>query len=197
VPVAEESGLIVALGEWVLRNACAQMKVWLDAGLPLQQMSVNLAGPQIQHSNLVSVVQDALAESGLRGEQLELEITENFIMREAESTVEVLQALQSMGISLAIDDFGTGRSSLSYLKRLPVNRLKVDREFVRDIPQDSNDIAITQAIIALGRALQIEVVAEGVETEEQRDFLLATDCIIAQGFLYAQPLLPEELEALI
>jgi diguanylate cyclase (GGDEF)-like protein len=197
VPVAEESGLIVALGEWVLRNACAQMKVWLDAGLPLQQMSVNLAGPQIQHSNLVSVVQDALAESGLRGEQLELEITENFIMREAESTVEVLQALQSMGVGLAIDDFGTGRSSLSYLKRLPVNRLKVDREFVRDIPQDSNDIAITQAIIALGRALQIEVVAEGVETEEQRDFLLATDCIIAQGFLYAQPLLPEELEALI
>ncbi len=195
VPVAEESGLIVALGEWVLRHACAQMKEWLDAGLPLQSMSVNLAGPQIQHSNLVPLVRSALTESGLNGERLELEITENFIMREAESTVEVLSALKAMGVGLAIDDFGTGRSSLSYLKRLPVNRLKIDREFVRDIPQDSNDIAITQAIIALGRALQLEVVAEGVETEEQKQFLLAADCVVAQGFLFAKPLLPEEIAA--
>ncbi len=197
VPVAEESGLIVALGEWVLRHACAQMKEWLDAGLPLQRMSVNLAGPQIQHSNLIPLVRSALEESQLEGGRLELEITENFIMREAESTVEVLLALQAMGVGLAIDDFGTGRSSLSYLKRLPVNRLKIDREFVRDIPQDGNDIAITQAIIALGRALQLEVIAEGVETEEQKQFLLAADCVIVQGFLFDRPLLPQELEVRI
>ncbi len=197
VPVAEESGLIIALGEWVLRHACAQMKQWLDAGIPLQCMSVNLAGPQIQHSNLVPLVRSALTESGLDGSRLELEITENFIMREAESTLQVLAALQAMGVGLAIDDFGTGRSSLSYIKRLPVNRLKIDREFVRDIPRNSNDIVITQAIIALGRALQLEVVAEGVETEEQRQFLLAADCAIAQGFLFDRPLLPQELEARI
>jgi diguanylate cyclase (GGDEF)-like protein len=194
IPVAEESGLIVPIGAWVLHEACRQAARWRQAGDGLEQVSVNVAGRQIQRGDFVATVRRTLEETGLPPEALELEITESFIMEQAEQAISVLEGLRGLGVSLAIDDFGTGYSSLSYLKRLPIDKLKVDRSFVRDIPQDRNDEAITRAVLALGRSLQLGVVAEGVETTEQEDFLRAGGCDQVQGFLYSAPLPAEDFE---
>ncbi len=187
IPLAEDSGLIQSIGIWVLRSACEQMKQWLEQGLPLQHVAVNLSGVQIMRGGIVTSVWQILQETGLAAKHLELEITESVIMGHAEETIRVLDELRALGVSLAIDDFGTGYSSLSYLKRFPIDTLKIDRSFVRDTPDDGNDAAIIRAVMALGRSLQLHIVAEGVETEEQRAFLLQEGCTSAQGYLFSKP----------
>lgn len=189
ISLAEDAGLIGQLGEWVLRSACYQAKAWQDAGIKVDRIAVNLSGQQLRRKGLVGVVKDALSKSGLAAKHLELEITEGFIMEQAEQAIGVLEELQRLGVTLSIDDFGTGYSSLSYLKLLPITTLKIDQSFVCDIPTDPNDEAIAKAIIALAKSLQLNVLAEGVETDAQRDFLQREGCDEVQGFLY-NPALP-------
>ncbi|MCQ8182596.1 EAL domain-containing protein [Methylomonas sp. SURF-1] len=188
IAIAEDSGLIVPIGEWVLRNACRQARIWAEAGKSFRRMAVNLSGAQIERSDVLAAVDRILAETGLAPQHLELEITETYIMRQAERNIRVMEALRDLGVTLAIDDFGTGQSSLSYLKRLPVDKLKIDRSFVMDIPQDANDSAITRSILALGHSLRLTVLAEGVETAEQLAFLKELACDEAQGYYFSRPL---------
>ena len=190
IAVAEEYNLIHALGEWVLQSACRQMKAWLDSGMALQSLAVNVSGKQIAKGDFVSMVQRVIEESGCPPESIVLELTESFIMRESEGAIATLDQLRELGFGIAIDDFGTGYSSLSYLKRLPVTKLKLDQSFVRDIPDDLNDVAIARAILSLGNTLGLEVVAEGVETEQQHAFLVAERCALSQGYLYKRPIPP-------
>ncbi|MFT6471705.1 MAG: EAL domain-containing protein (putative c-di-GMP-specific phosphodiesterase class I) [Neptuniibacter pectenicola] len=160
-------------------------------------MAVNIAGPQIKRGKLVDIVKEALAETGLPSCRLELEVTESYIMQETDRAVEQLNEIKNLGVTLSIDDFGTGYSSLSYLKKLPIHKLKIDRSFIRDIPTDTDDMAISKAIIALASSLGLTVIAEGVETTEQADFLTQAGCNEAQGFLYSKPLDKETLEAFL
>lgn len=196
IPIAEQTGAIREIGAWVLRQACIQGRKWLDDGLQFGRISVNVAGPQIQAGNLVTVVAQTLAETGLPPESLELEVTEGFIMQQPESQIQQLRAIRNMGVSIAIDDFGTGYSSLSYLKQLPIDKLKIDQSFVRDIPQNSDDMAIAEAVVALGKALNLEIIAEGVETEDQATFLQHKGCDQAQGYLYSKPVKPTDIPTL-
>src|SRR6266702_3952555 len=188
IPVAEESGLIGPLSEWVLREACRQNKAWQDEGLPPARVSVNLSARVFQQRDIAKLVMQVLAETGLEPQYLELELTESTIMRNAEEAVSMLNELHALGIGLAIDDFGTGYSSLSYLKRFPVDRLKIDRSFVSDIGESSDDETITSAIIALAHSLNLQVIAEGVETSTQLDFLKERACDEMQGYFFAKPL---------
>ncbi len=188
IPVAEESGLILGLGKWVLKTACHQAANWQKDNKPFPQISVNLSGLQLQRGDLISMVQEVLDETGLLPGCLELEILETYIMRQVKKDMETLEGLRNMGVRLAIDDFGTGQSSLGYLKSLPVGKLKIDRSFIKDIPEDKNDVAITQAILALASSLQLTVVAEGVENQAQADFLRAQGCDQVQGYFYSRPL---------
>lgn len=194
IPLAEESGLIVPIGEWVLYAACRQAKTWLDKGLSFGSVSVNIATPQIQRGNLVQLVQRVLDETGLPPHCLELEVTESVVMDDFDQAAAVLRGVRDLGVRLAMDDFGTGYSSLANLKRLPIEQLKIDKSFVRDIPSDLNDIAITRAVIALALSLQMEVIAEGVETEEQREFLIQEGCRLGQGYLFQRPLPADQFE---
>jgi diguanylate cyclase (GGDEF)-like protein/PAS domain S-box-containing protein len=188
IPLAEETGLIVPLGKWVLRAACEQSVAWRKAGLPPVRMSVNISGRQFADEHLLEDIAEALAASGLEPSLLELELTESMVMQSAERAATVLAAIKKMGVRLAIDDFGVGYSSLAQLKRLPIDTLKVDRSFIRDIPQDADDSAIAEAIIAMGKRLHLTVVAEGVETREQQAFLEAHDCDEMQGFYFSRPI---------
>ncbi|WP_345812868.1 EAL domain-containing protein [Paraburkholderia sp. PREW-6R] len=197
IPVAEESGLIGPLSEWVLREACRQNKAWQDQGLPAARVSVNLSARVFQQRDIAQLVMQVLAETGLAPEYLELELTESAIMRNAEEAVSMLNELHALGIGLAIDDFGTGYSSLSYLKRFPVDRLKIDRSFVSDIGVSSDDETITSAIIALAHSLKLQVIAEGVETSAQLDFLKERACDEMQGFYFAKPLSTDAIRALL
>jgi EAL domain-containing protein (putative c-di-GMP-specific phosphodiesterase class I) len=196
IPLAEDIGLIEPLGEWVMRAACSQAMVWQDATGFMIPVAVNLSGHQI-NDKLVQTVNDVLETTGLKPRYLELEITESCIMDQAATTIEHLRALRKLGVKLAIDDFGTGYSSMSYLKRLPIDKLKIDRTFVNDIPHDSNDAAIIRAILALGHTLNLTVIAEGVETAEQRIFLAENGCDEMQGYLFSRPLPAEEIEQLL
>lgn len=188
IPLAEDTGLIIPIGAWVLQEACAQAKRWLDMGLPLQRISVNVAGPQLQRGDLLKTVEHTLAATGLPPAMLELEVTESFIMGKTESIISTLKSLRRLGITIAVDDFGTGYSSLSRLKRLPIDRLKIDRSFVQELPADEDDSAIARAIIALGRSLGLRITAEGVETLAQAQFLLREGCHEAQGYYYSRPM---------
>lgn len=188
IQLAEESGLIVDLGEWVLREACRQNMAWRQDGMEGLRVAVNLSGYQLQHSRLVETVRTILDETGMPGELLEFEITESVIMQNPDYAVEVLNEISSLGIHISIDDFGTGYSSLSHLKRFSVNTLKIDKSFVRDVESNSTDAAIASAIIAMGSSLNLKVIAEGVETKQQMDFLRENNCDQVQGFLISRPL---------
>jgi len=188
IPIAEESGLIVTLGEWVLQTACRQMKQWIDAGLPPLRVAVNVSPRQLHRQNFPEQVAAALAESGLPAHLLELEITESAVMEEPEEARAILVRLKEMGITLAIDDFGTGYSSLAYLKRFPIDHLKIDRSFVTDIEHDANDAAIVVSIIALARSLGLKTIAEGVESDAQLALLREHGCDELQGYLFSRPL---------
>jgi diguanylate cyclase (GGDEF)-like protein/PAS domain S-box-containing protein len=196
IPIAEETGLIHPIGEWVLRTACGQVKSWLDAGLPAVKVSINLSARQFGRG-LVQLVESALSATGLEPRYLELELTETILMRDAEAVADMLRAFKDMGVSLSIDDFGTGYSSLSYLRHFPVDRLKIDRSFVRDIDDQNANAPIVDAITSLGRSLNLKVVAEGVETEAQLRFLRERGCDEGQGFLFHKPLTAAETADLL
>jgi diguanylate cyclase (GGDEF)-like protein len=192
VPLAEEVGLIVPIGEWVLNAACAQARSWQDAGLPSVRMAVNLSARQMIRPQLASSVERALSAYRLEPDRLELEITESLLMENTRDTITLLEELNKIGVRLVLDDFGTGYSSLSYLKRLPVHALKVDQSFVRGIPGNAHDCAIATAIIVLAHNLGLTVVAEGVETREQLEFLRERGCDEVQGFLFGTPFVAED-----
>lgn len=192
IPVAEESGLIVPIGRWVLQTACLQAVAWQTAGLGSINVAVNLSVRQTKDANLMDDILDALQASGLPPDRLELELTETALMENVHANLEFMNRLQTEGIRLAIDDFGTGYSSMAYLKRFPIDQLKIDRTFVRDIPGDGEDEAIATAIIAMAHSLGLSVVAEGVETEAQLEFLRAADCDIMQGYYFSRPLTVEQ-----
>ncbi len=197
IPLAEETGLIVPVGRWVLREACAQNMAWQRRGLRPVSMAVNLSPRQFVDEHLLRDVDEALASSGMPPVLLQLEVTESMVMRNVSRAVKVLDAIQNRGIRLAIDDFGTGYSSMSLMKQFPIDTIKIDRSFVRDLPNDSEDRAIAQAIISMGKALGMTVVAEGVETIEQQAFLRSHDCDEMQGYLFSKPLPPAELASLL
>jgi len=197
IPLAEDTGLIIPIGEWVLREACGQAQRWLEAGLPLERISVNLAGPQIQRGDIVATVERILADTGLPPGKLELEVTESFVMGREDAAITTLRRLRRLGITIAVDDFGTGYSSLSRLKQLPIDRLKIDRSFVQDLPHDEDDTAIARAVIALGHSLGLRVIAEGVETAAQAQFLLDEGCQEAQGYYYSRPVPAAEIADLV
>ncbi|MGO9336672.1 MAG: putative bifunctional diguanylate cyclase/phosphodiesterase [Terracidiphilus sp.] len=192
IPLAERTGLIVPLGGWVLNEACRQMSQWRASGHCDWTVSVNLSAVQFNHPGLIKLVREALQHHALDPHCLTLEITETTAMRDADASMVILQQLHEMGLRISIDDFGTGYSSLLYLKRLPASELKIDRGFVRDLPSDSEDAAIIVAIIALGRTLSLEIVAEGVETAEQQEFLTRLGCDSLQGFLLGRPVPAEQ-----
>jgi diguanylate cyclase (GGDEF)-like protein len=192
IPLAEETGLIVPIGAWVLLEACKQAKRWQDSGLPGTRVAVNLSARQFRDPMLGHAIGKAFAESGLDPRLLELEITESMVMQEPEKAAALLQDLKSMGLYLSIDDFGTGYSSLAYLKRFPIDSLKIDRSFIKDIPGNSDDLAITQAVVAMAHGLRLRTVAEGVETEEQLEWLKRFGCEEIQGYLFSKPLPAEE-----
>lgn len=193
IPLAEETGLVGPLGTWVLEQACRQMRGWLDAGVTLDVMTVNLSAVQFRQPAFAETVAAILADSGLSPGCLELDITESGLMELGHGSEATLEGLKTLGVRLAIDDFGTGCSSLAYLRRLRIDKLKVDQSFIRDIPGDSSAVEIATAVVALGRTLHVEVQAEGVETEDQRDALRRLGCTTAQGFLFDRPLPPSLL----
>lgn len=196
IPVAEETGLIIEIGDWVLREACRQLRAWYDAGWPQVAVAVNLSPRQFQQKDLVARVRSILDEVGLPPQSLELEITESSLMHSVEEALIQVQALADMGVRLTIDDFGTGYSSLAYLKRFPVSRLKIDRSFVRDLCEDREDAAIVASIIGLAKTLGLDVVAEGVETAPQLAALRGEGCLLCQGYLFSKPRPAEEVAAM-
>ncbi|MDD0842102.1 bifunctional diguanylate cyclase/phosphodiesterase [Pseudomonas sp. Gutcm_11s] len=195
IPLAEDNGMILQLGDWVLQEACRQMREWQASHAPFGPLSVNLSGSQLRQPQLTERIAGTLADFGLSADKLQLEITESFIMTQAEEALQILQELKDLGLQLAIDDFGTGYSSLSYLKRLPLDILKIDKSFIRGLPHDQDDAAITRAIIALGRSLQMTVIAEGVETKAQEIFLTSEGCAQIQGYVVSRPLSAEAFAA--
>nr|MBP7661145.1 EAL domain-containing protein [Burkholderiaceae bacterium] len=197
IPIAEEIGLIVPLGEWVLDRACRQARLWLDAGMSAFRISVNLSPAQLRNHDFLSRVEQIVLKHQVPPAVIELEITESAAMENPQEAIQVLAGLKRLGLMLAIDDFGTGYSSLSYLKLFPIDHLKIDRSFVRDLVDDPNDRAIAQATIALAHSLGLRVIAEGVETEEQAGMLAGFGCDEMQGYLYGRPMPIERIEALL
>jgi diguanylate cyclase (GGDEF)-like protein len=192
IPIAEETGLIVPIGEWVLRTACLQAKSWVNAGYSEIRMAVNISGCQFKQNNLPRLVRNVLSETGL-----ELELTESILMENDSSAIDMLRELKTIGVHLAIDDFGTGYSSLTYLKHFPIDRLKIDQLFIKDITTNVDDASIADAIIALASSLRMDVIAEGVETREQVAFLKSRNCFKMQGFYFSRPVPAAEAGALI
>ncbi len=197
IPLAEESDLILSIGEWVMREACAQNKAWQDLGLPAVKISVNVSSRQFRQASLPEITAMALSDSGLHPRYLDLELTESVVMHNVAEVIATMRKFQSMQVELSIDDFGTGYSSLSYLKRFPVAKLKIDQSFVRDIATDPDDAAITQAVISLGHSLGLKVIAEGVETAEQLEFLRTRGGDEAQGYYFSKPVESDALSALL
>ena len=197
IGLMEETGLVVALGNWVLRHTCRQAAQWRAEGLEPVTVAVNLSARQLHDGGLVEQVRDALADSGLPPGALELELTESMLMEDVEATIDTLRAIRALGVRLSVDDFGTGYSSLAYLKRFPLDAVKVDRSFVQDITADPDDVSITRAVITMAHALRLKVVAEGVETEGQLALLVANRCDEIQGYYFSRPLPADELAALL
>lgn len=197
IPVAEETGLIVAIGRWVLRETCRQGKVWRDSGLPPITLAVNLSPRELRHGDLAAILVDTLAETGYSADGLELELTETAVMEWGDELAEQLRRARALGVRVALDDFGTGYSSLGRLKRLPLDMLKIDKSFVDDIPESRNDMEIAATIIGMSKTLSLDVLAEGVETEEQFAFLKARGCHKYQGYYLSPPLPPEAFVQLL
>ena len=197
VPVLEETGLILPVGEWVLREACAQSRVWYAAGLPALQIAVNLSARQLMQERFADTVAAVLADTGMDPQTLELEITESMLMQRAEKSIQTLHQIRALGVRLSLDDFGTGYSSLSYLRRFPLTTVKIDRSFICYLPDDRNGVSIVQAVLAIGRNLRLGVVAEGVETREQLAFLRAQGCPAMQGYLFSRPLPADALTQML
>jgi diguanylate cyclase (GGDEF)-like protein len=197
IPLAEEAALIGPIGEWVLRTACQQAKAWQDSDLGPVRITVNVSARQVEQPGLVSAVGAALADTGLPPQRLQIELTEGAVMRQVDTVTSTLSKLRAMGVGISVDDFGTGYSSLGYLKRFPIDTIKIDRLFVRDVATDQNDAAIVTTVIAMARGLNLRVVAEGVETEAQLRFLRENKCDEFQGFLVSQPVPAADFEALV
>jgi EAL domain-containing protein (putative c-di-GMP-specific phosphodiesterase class I) len=188
IPLAEETGLILPIGQWVLDTACAQLKRWADdPRTHALQMSVNVSARQFHQHDFVESVRHSLVSSGINPTLLKLELTESVVLGNVDVVIERMQQLNALGVSFSLDDFGTGYSSLSYLKRLPLSQVKIDQSFVRDVTEDTNDAAIVRAILAMSHTLGLQVIAEGVETQAQRDFLLQNHCTAYQGYLFGKP----------
>jgi len=196
IPIADETGLISHLGEWVLREACVQGKIWIDAGHRIT-IAVNVSANQIKYKNIPALVFKILEETNYLPEKLELEITETALMQKGDEAVEMLHKLRAKGIRLAIDDFGTGYSSLAYLKRFPIDVLKIDKSFIDDIPYEKDNMALVTAIIEMGKALGFKVLAEGTEYQEQLDFLKEKGCHMYQGYIKSKPLPAQEFVKLL
>jgi EAL domain-containing protein (putative c-di-GMP-specific phosphodiesterase class I) len=196
IPLAEDTGLIISIGEWVFKKACEQIVEWKEKGYKTGRMAVNIAGKQLQYEGFYEMIVETLDATGCAPEWIELEVTEGFVMTNPRSSIALLRKIRELGIEIAIDDFGTGYSSMTYLKQLPINTLKIDRSFIMDLPEDRNDAAITEAVIALAKGLELKLVAEGVETDAQKAFLEAKGCTTIQGYYYYKPLRAEELSAL-
>jgi EAL domain-containing protein (putative c-di-GMP-specific phosphodiesterase class I) len=197
ISVAEETGLIHAMGEWILHTACHQAAKWRRMGLPPMRMAVNLSAQQFRQPGLVERIEKALEASGLEPHMLELEITESVFMENIDNAIEILVDLKTRAIQISIDDFGTGYSSLSYLKNFPIDRIKIAQDFVRDIPSDQDDAAIVETIIVMADRLGLKILAEGVETEEQMMFLQQRGCNEMQGYYFARPMPAEMVEAFL
>jgi EAL domain-containing protein (putative c-di-GMP-specific phosphodiesterase class I) len=197
IPVAEETGLIIALGDWVIREACIQLASWSKQGLGHLTIAVNVSVQQFAREDFVDTVLESLKEFGVNPQQLELEITESLLMRNVDHTTARMKRFRAAGVALSIDDFGTGYSSLGYLRQFPVDSLKIDRSFVKDLHRSEDDAAICAAIIAMARELKLKVIAEGVENAEQLKFLRRQRCDQAQGYLISRPIPPAELQILL
>lgn len=197
IPIAEEAGLIVPLGEWVLKTACSQIKKWHDAGFSTLRLAVNISAYQFKQQNFVDMITRVLKETSLGPHSLEIELTEGVIMQINEQIITTLYKLKAVGIQFTIDDFGTGYSSLGYLKRFPVDALKIDQSFIQDITTNPDDVAIVKAIIAIAESLKLRVIAEGVETHEQVAVLQKLCCNNIQGYVYSRPLPAPDLEHLL
>jgi EAL domain-containing protein (putative c-di-GMP-specific phosphodiesterase class I) len=197
VPMLEETGLVVPVGDWVLRAACAQAAAWRAAGLPPLRVSVNLSALQFHKRDFLSGLASVIAESGIDPATLEVEVTESVMLHDVEGALDILRAINRLGVRLAVDDFGTGYSSLSYLKQVPLHTLKLAQPFVHGIPHDSTDCGITRAVVAVARSLGLAVVAEGVETAEQLAFLRREGCDAIQGYLCCRPVSGEDVRALL
>jgi predicted signal transduction protein with EAL and GGDEF domain len=197
IPVAEESGLILPIGRWVLDTACQQARAWQDDGLAPVSIAINVSAVELRAKDFLTNVRQILEQYRLEPRFLELELTETFMMQDWKSTAEILRALKGLGVRIALDDFGTGYSSLSYMKRFPIDALKIDQSFVRDMTSDSDDASIVSAVIDMGRSLNMRVVAEGIQTRDQLQFLKARHCPEGQGFYFAPPVPAEQLTALL
>jgi EAL domain-containing protein (putative c-di-GMP-specific phosphodiesterase class I) len=197
IPIAEECGLIIPIGEWVLREACAQARQWLEAGLRFDTMAVNISAVEFRSDSFFDGVCRILRTTGFEPGFLEIELTETAVMRDFEATSVILKALSAMGISIAVDDFGTGYSNLSYLKRFPINTLKLDRSFIQDLPESADVSTIVSSVIRMAHGLHLQVIGEGVETLQQLRFLKAHDCEEAQGYYFSKPLDPHDCRSLL
>jgi EAL domain-containing protein (putative c-di-GMP-specific phosphodiesterase class I) len=197
VPIAEDTGQILRIGQWVVREACRQSRQWLDAGLRPIPMAVNISAIEFRSKDFIETIRAILKETKIDPQWLELELTESVLMKHAESTVSMLKSLKNIGVQLSVDDFGTGYSSLSYLRQFPIDALKLDQSFVQEISSTSTDAPIVSAVISMGNSLKKRVIAEGVETREQMDFLTAQGCEEGQGYYFNPPMVPDQFAALL
>jgi EAL domain-containing protein (putative c-di-GMP-specific phosphodiesterase class I) len=197
VPVAEDAGLMLAMGEWVLHAACRQMRAWRDQGLPHLRMAVNLSPRQLSQDSLIQVVREALHRSGMDPGRLDIEIREDMVLRNPERAIRLLALLKEVGVRLVVDDYGTGYSSLNYLKRLPIDAVKIDRTLIRELPRDTDSAALSRAVVAMAHSLGISVTAEGVETREQWEFLHQIGCEEMQGNYFSPPVGPEIVASIV